>query len=285
MMEFTLLLSLRENEMDHLTLEVRMRAVHYALLLGLALCLAFAVSGCGKKDYPPELLEAKAAVAESKAEGADNKCPEEYKSAENMLAKAEAFYAGNDKESMGEAAKSTIKLADTAKDCAAKKAAVPPSSVMVGELPKEMADYKETIYFKFNDNSIQPSEVVKLKKTALFAQQYQGKYKFWMILTAHADRPGDSRENFELSRRRGIVVRQILIQSSVEPDAMLIKPVGEAFAVSTDKKTKMNQEFRKVDITFAAYNSISTIKFGSPFLYEKYEEYKGPTPTQLKEKK
>jgi outer membrane protein OmpA-like peptidoglycan-associated protein len=246
-----------------------MRGFHWAFFVGL-LVLVVAFCACGKKEFPPELMEAKSAVAESKAEGAAEKCPDEYKSAELMLSKAEAFYAGGDEKGMQETAKSTIKLADDAKDCAAKKAAIaPPSGPQVGELPKEMAEYKVSAYFNFNDNSISSAEAEKLKSAAGFIQQNASKLKFWVILTASADRPGDPKDNFELSKRRGIVVRHFLAEQGVDPDIMLIKPMGEALITGTDKKAVKDAQMRRVDITFVPYHALESIKIGSPYIYEK----------------
>jgi outer membrane protein OmpA-like peptidoglycan-associated protein len=251
--------------------EVRMRGFHLSLfLIGSAFLIVLAFAGCGSKEYPPELMEAKAAVAESKADGAAEKCPDEFKSAESMLQKAEAYYASKEEDAMKDAAKNTIKLADDAKQCAGKKVTeTPPPAPQVGELPKELAEFKETVFFPFNDNSITASETAKLKKAVAMIQQYQGKVKFWVLLTASSDAPGSQVENFELSKRRGIVARNYMADMGIDPNILMIKPLGDTMAVKASKKKVKNAEFRKVDLTFIPFNALQSIKVGSPFVYEK----------------
>ena len=116
-----------------------------------------------------------------------------------------------------------------------------------------------------------------MKEAASFISQQQGELKFWVLLSAHADRPGNPKANYELSRRRGIVTRNYLIGHGVEADRVVIKPMGETEANEADKKEVKNADFRKVEITLLPFSALTTIKVGSPFFYEtkeKYDKYK-----------
>ncbi|MCZ7582294.1 MAG: OmpA family protein [Deltaproteobacteria bacterium] len=246
--------------------EVRMRNLHVALLLIAFLASAVLVSGCGGKEYPAELLEAKAALADSKAEGADEVCPDEYASAEEMMMKAEALYAEEAEEEMNAAATETISLADSAKECAIakKEAAANAPQLSLSELPDELAGFKETAYFAYNDNGLNIGGASVLQNAASFIKQHQGQYKFWVLITAHADRPGHTKVNYDLSRRRGVVARYYLIDQGVEADRIIIKPVGEYEASLAEKKEVKNKDWRKVEVTLIPYNALDTIKVGSP---------------------
>ncbi|MBZ0273122.1 OmpA family protein [bacterium] len=239
----------------------------FALFVAV-IALSFALFGCGAKEYPAELLEAKAAVAESAAEGADDMCPEEFKSAETALAQAEAYYAEDEEDEMMSSAQNAISLAETAKNCAiAKKESAPLPGSTPGALPEELAGYTETIFFAYNDNGIRPDQVQKLLNAASYIKQMQDQYKFWVVLAASADRPGQPKENYELTLRRGVVTRFFLIDQGVDPERILIKPLGEAVAAREDKKDVKNQEFRKVEISFLPPAGVQSVRVAPPFLY------------------
>jgi len=255
-----------------------MRGSHWTLLAGLVFVLVFFVAGCAK-EYPAELMEAKAAVADSKAEGAQESCPDQFTSAESMLQKSEALYAEGEDDEMKIAAQETVKLAEIAKECsiAEKAAANAAPKVDLGSLPEELANFKETVFFYFNDNSIGVDQTGTLKEAASFINKYQGEVQFWVLLSSHADRPGNPKANYNLSRRRGIVTRNYLISHGVEADRVVIKPMGEHDANEADKKEIKNADFRKVEITLLPFSALTTIKVGSPFFYEtkgKFDKFK-----------
>lgn len=235
------------------------------MLWGAAFVLVFAA--CGSKEYPPELMGAKAAVADAKAEGADTSCPDEYSAAEAALTKAEALYEEGEDEEMKLSAAEAMKLAQIAEDCAGgKKVAAPSSLLGAGELPPELAEYQESVHFDFNDNAIRPAEAAKLKAVANFIKANQDTTKFWVILAAHADRPGSPADNFYLTQRRGVVVRHFLIQQGVDADRVLIQPMGEYLASTVDKKDGADANYRKVVIGLYAYKPLPGQVQGSPFL-------------------
>lgn len=244
-----------------------------------ALVLAMAMAGCADKEYPAELTAAKAAVADAKSEGAADSCPDEYGSAEAALKKAEALYDEGEDDEMKATALESSKLAQIAEDCASGKKAAAPSTLLEGELPEELAKYQESILFDFNSNTIRPSEAAKLKGIANFIKQQQDNTKFWVILTCHADRPGSPQENFFLSKRRGIVVRNFLMDQGVDKDRVLVQPMGEYLAASKQGKDNMNQDFRKVVFTLYPYKALPGQVEGSPFIPGAYNYYSGAFKT------
>lgn len=239
------------------------------------LLIAVFAAGCGDKEYPAELTAAKAAVADAKAEGAADSCPDEYSSAEAALKKAEALYEEGEDEEMKATALESSKLAQIAEDCASGKKAAAPSTLLEGELPEELAKYQESILFDFNSNTIRPSEAAKLKGIASFIKQQQEGTKFWVILTCHADRPGSPQDNFFLTKRRGIVVREFLIGQGVDKDRILVQPMGEYLAATKQGKDNMNQDFRKVVFTLYPYKPLPGQVEGSPFIPGPYNYYSG----------
>ncbi|MCB9477940.1 MAG: OmpA family protein [Deltaproteobacteria bacterium] len=237
-----------------------MRTYTWLIRLGLGLALLGALSACGSKEYPEELLRAKSALADSKSEGADEYCPDEYTSAEEMLIKAEALWEEGESEEMETAAASTISLSDAAAHCALAKKTAAASTGRAGELGEPLKSYSKSIYFDFNDNAIRPGMVGRLDEIAEFIKSYQDTTKFWVVLTAYADPPGSNMTNFDLTRRRGVVARYSLIDRGVDPDRVIIRALGE-FAADEAGVKGADDKFRKVRVTLHPWVPVADLKF------------------------
>jgi outer membrane protein OmpA-like peptidoglycan-associated protein len=232
---------------------MRVRRMILLPALVLSICLLSLV-GC-EKGLPPELIAAQDAVTNAEAEGAPDLCPDKYDSAELKLRQAQLLYEDGESETATEAAMAAEEMAKEAADCAL--AAKQPGQEPTSLLPQELDEFSLSVYFAFNDNSIQPTESKKLAAAAATFAKYQEEYEFWVVLTSHADRPGHPQANFELTDRRARVVRHLLIQNGVDPVRFIIKPMGEKLAnlamiEAKGKSKKKNKDFRRVDLTITS---------------------------------
>lgn len=261
-----------------------MKGHQTAVLAILTLVLAFVFFGCGAKDYPPELMQAKSALADSKAEGASENCPDEFTSAEAMLQKAEVLWEEGEDSEMKVVAAEAEKLALEARECTLAKASSVSTSVSAPgmDIPLELSEFTETIYFDFNENAIKKDEAEKLRAVAELIKSFQEENRFWVLLSAYTDNVGKAADNIEISRRRGVVTRFFLIDQGVDEESVVIRPLGmERFMVvssSADgsimipkkkkKKKKLDPKMRKVVITIVPYGSVQGHRVGDPYLSE-----------------
>jgi len=267
---------------NHLA-EDAMKGRQAAVLAVLCLVLALVSFGCGPKDYPPELLQAKSALADSKAEGASENCPDEYASAEAMLQKAEILWEEDEDTEMKVVAAEAEKLALGARECTiAKASTMSTTGTAPGmAIPKELGEFSESIYFGFNENAIGREDAEKLRATAELIKSFQEETRFWVLLSAYTDNVGKTADNIEISRRRGVVVRYFLIDQGVLPENLLIRPLGvnsvTAMSSTADgsvaipvknKKKKLDPEMRKVVITIVPLGDIAGHRVGDPYMSE-----------------
>jgi len=215
------------------------------------LCFVLLLSACSKEQSLSELAAAEEAVAAAKAEDAPDFCPDEYNNAELKLKQAQLLFDDGDSEAGKEAALEAESYGKEALDCAL--LAKQPKEQEELTLPEELLSFSETIFFDFNMNAIKPGEAKKLSKAAMFINKFQNDYTFFVKIETQADVPGDSEENYRLTRRRAEVIRYYLKQHGVKPNIIVIKPLGDQKAVLAAKDNKnakkMNQEFRRGDIT------------------------------------
>lgn len=211
------------------------------------------MTGC-EKGLAPELIAAQDAVAAAKADGAQDLCPEEFQNAELKLKQAMLLYEDNEDETAKEAAIESETLGKEALECS--QIAKQPTESPGGELPSELASFKEQVFFNFNDNSLLPGEAKKLFKVANFIKKFQKEYKFYVVLEAHADRPGLPEVNQDLTSRRAKVVRYYLNTHGINDSRFVLKPMGEVMAnekitADTKKKeiNKKEEKYRRVDIS------------------------------------
>jgi len=204
-------------------------------LMGIAIAL---VVGCAPRVHP-ELEQARSALQQAKEAEAPDFCPEIYKSAELKLKQAELLFDDNQKEKAVEAANGSINASKAAKDCAVnKKAGLPgPTKITKPEPPKELKEFKVTIYFDFNSNAIRPDQFQTLANATGQLLEFAKKNEFTVVLTAHADPPGTERENMEITMRRAAVVRYFMIDAGVP--AAMIKGIamGETLSSKTVEAT------------------------------------------------
>ena len=226
------------------------------MVLGIMLlCL----TGCEKSAFP-ELDAAQEAVDAAKAEGAPDLCPDEYASAELKLKQAQLLYEDNEMDSATDAAKTAETNGKAALDCAL--LAKQPQQADGLALPDDLAEFKESVYFEFNDNTLSPGQVQKVVEVAGLLKKHQDTYKFWVVVVGHADLPGSPEDNQVVSDHRARVVRYVLVQNGVNPKRILIRAMGEELAnkeLILDPKVevkkgalKQNKVYRRADILIFA---------------------------------
>lgn len=229
------------------------------LLLSL---LALSISGC-EKEYLPELIAAEEAIDAAKAEGAPDLCPDEYQNAELKLKQGKLLFEDKSYEKSKNAAVSAETLGKEALDCAL--LAKQPQSVLTTGLPEDLANFKHSVFFDFNDNALIKEQALKLGQAAGFLKKKQETYDFWVVVKVHADLPGSVDDNKQITYRRGRVLRFFLAQRGLRKDRIIIMPMGETLAnkeliLDSDKSgkkvkklsNKKNPEYRRADIVVVA---------------------------------
>jgi outer membrane protein OmpA-like peptidoglycan-associated protein len=209
-----------------------------------------------QKGVAPELTAAQDAVAAAKAEGAPDLCADNYSNAELKLKQAQLLFDDNEKEAATEAAVEAKKLAKEALDCAL--LAKQPKEEKVSGAPAELGNFKTSIYFDFNDDSISSQEAQKLAAAASFLEKFQKDYHFNIIVQTYADPPGSPEANEKVTDLRARTVRFLLVQKGVEESRIVMKPMGETPALpqaaskakTASKKSKAarDPEMRRADI-------------------------------------
>jgi len=221
------------------------------LVIGLGLTLLFS-AGC-EKTILPEIVAAQEAVDAATAEGAADLCPDEYSNAELKLKQAQLLFEDNNQDAAVESANEAKILGQEALDCAL-LAKQPDSGTNLG-LPAELADFKETIHFPFNQNVLVPNEAKRLSLASKAIAKFQDSHKFYVLVETHADLPGTVEDNRLLTIRRAKVVRYYLIQNGVKASRIFLRPMGESDAMremvgkGTVKGSGKNPAFRRADIT------------------------------------
>lgn len=232
------------------------------LLFVLLVLLALSISGC-EKDYLPELVAAEEAVEAAKAEGAPDLCPDEYQNAELKLKQGKLLFEDKSYEKSKSAAGDAETLGKEALDCAL--LAKQPQSVQTTGLPEELATFEHSVFFAFNDNALTKEQASKLGQKSGFLKKMQETYDFWVVVKIHADLPGSTDSNKEITYRRGRVLRYFLIQRGLRKDRIILIPLGESLAskeiiLNSEKSgkkvkklsNKKNSEYRRADITVVA---------------------------------
>jgi outer membrane protein OmpA-like peptidoglycan-associated protein len=222
------------------------------LIVVLGLAPAF-VTGC-TKAVGPDLTAAQEAIAAAKAEGAPDLCPDEYGNAELKLKQAKLLYDDKSYDAGAQASDEAILLGTQALDCAL--LAKQPSGTSPSGIPKELYEFKESVYFGFNDNTLSPAEANKLSAAAQMIQKYQADYKYYIVIRAYTDLPGTPDDNRRISEFRAQVVRYVLMQNGVDASRIYMVPLGEipaltkSLAQQTTKKkaNKKDQDMRRADI-------------------------------------
>jgi len=223
-----------------------------AVFGGLAL-----LCGCAAKNVQPagaDVEAARAALNNARNQGADRLCPDEFQSAEFKLRQAELLLQDEENLQANQIAQQSINLSALAEKCAEARRAYGPQETEQSGPPAELKDFKETVYFDYNSNVIKPSERAKLDRTVAFLGERAGKYRFFVLISAYCDPPGDHEENLELSQRRALVVRYYLTEKGLPAGRMFMKALGKAPAMrettgAEKSYRKQIPEWRRVEIT------------------------------------
>lgn len=226
-----------------------------AVLSGLVL-----LCGCAAKNVQPagaDVEAARQALNNAKNQGADRLCPDEFQSAEFKLRQAELLLQDEENLRANQVAQQAINLTALAEKCAEARRAYGTTETDTGDVPAALKDYKEVVYFGYNSNAITQAEREKLDRAVAFLAERADKYRFYILLTAYCDPPGDNEGNLDLSQRRALVVRYYLTEKGLPSGRIFMKALGkgpamrEATTGGGEEKKYRRQipEWRRVEIT------------------------------------
>ena len=200
----------------------------YLLIGVLVVSMAMWVlaTGCRCK-YPQEEMDAaRNSIADAKAADAPKYASEEFKSAEDMLARAETQANENECDEAKASAIETVRLAEIAKELALKRKAEemappppPPPPPEVKKLPLLRAVYFD--FDKFNIRSDQRSMLEANGKALMENAEYS------VIIEGHCDERGTNEYNLALGQRRADSAKNFLIGMGVSPSRMTTISYGE----------------------------------------------------------
>lgn len=230
-----------------------MKRIAFALLI-LVACGMFV--GCASAPSPAveQIAAAKQALLDAKAENADKLCADEYQSAEMKLRQAELLLQDGENDQAGVVATQTGKLAELAKKCAIARKSQPTQPVVEEVVPDELKNFKASVYFDYNSNTIRVGEREKLDKAIEYLRKMSKDHKFYLLLTSYCDAPGTPGANADLAKRRALVTRFVLSENGLSKNRIYMQALGSKPATSAtgEGKTvsrKKDQEWRRVDIT------------------------------------
>ncbi|MBH23583.1 MAG: hypothetical protein CMH57_03770 [Myxococcales bacterium] len=199
-----------------------------ARLLALLLGVAFLALACGEpptkalEDAENSLLEA-ASVSEC--------AEEEFRKAEEALAKAKQLVEEGEYDEAAIQAAKAKQLADNAKaageanwdDC--QKAKNPPDT----EGQFEVAlDKMETVYFDFNESALTDEAKKKLQKNVEWMKR---RPEAKVRIEGHCDEQGTTDYNLALGELRGQTVRKYMMQLGIKPDRLAVVSYGSELPV------------------------------------------------------
>lgn len=200
-------------------------------LVFFCISLIVACAGCPKAPTK-EMAEARAALDSAKDAGAPVLAPDEYRSAEQMLAEATAYMEGKKYDDARSSALTSKKLADVARDKAlrgrggteggapsegAGPAMVPQGAEVTGKgsLGEGVKIRElEPVYFAFDDYSISEEAKGILKADAEWlAKNPQVRVQ----IEGHCDDRGSPEYNLALGEKRAKSAKNYLIQLGTDP--------------------------------------------------------------------
>ena len=112
------------------------------------------------------------------------------------------------------------------------------------------------IHFALDKSAISPISAEILDRVAQVLQQYP---MLTIELQGHTDSRASDRYNLNLSKQRAIATRNYLIQQGVQPERMLIRPLGESKLKKPGNTNLEHAYNRRVEIDFHDRRGIDII--------------------------
>jgi peptidoglycan-associated lipoprotein len=204
-----------------------MRNYRLLVLMGLALAAVWILAGCACKYPQQEMDAARASIADAKAAEAPKYAPDDYKSAEDMLGKAEKQSSDNKCDDAKASAIEAVRLASIAKEVALSKKAelLKPAPVPVAAVvPPPAVLTLSTIYFDFDKSNIRDDQKATLEANAksLLAST-TGKVQ----IQGNCDERGTEEYNIALGQRRADAAKAFLVAMGVSADRITTISYGK----------------------------------------------------------
>lgn len=193
------------------------------LTITAVLLMVVWVASCACK-YPQEEMDAaRASIADAKAADAPKYAPDEYKSAEDMLAKGEGEANENDCDAAKASAIEAIRLANIAKELSIARN-VPPPPVMAEPEPVLMALELATVYFDFDEYAIRADQRATLNSNG---NQLLANTASTILIEGHCDERGTVEYNITLGQKRADAVKTYLKGMGVDGGRLKTLSYGE----------------------------------------------------------
>ena len=127
--------------------------------------------------------------------------------------------------------------------------------------PASLRQKKGAIYFPTNSISISDKGKSTIRK---LARQYQEDLNWQVILKGYSDPEGNKTQNMTLSLRRAVAVKNLLGQSGVDLDRIIIYAEGEIQKEDLEPGVSASAQSRRVDIYFDPMVSTSSKEDDTP---------------------
>ncbi|RLA82700.1 MAG: hypothetical protein DRG78_06410 [Epsilonproteobacteria bacterium] len=106
---------------------------------------------------------------------------------------------------------------------------------------------KRIIHFKHASYTIEQSEQQILEEIIELSIEGFG-YK--ILIQGHTDSVSDAKYNLELSKKRAITIKNIILNSKIDKNRIKIEWYGEIMPISSNITEKSRAKNRRVEITF-----------------------------------
>jgi len=214
------------------------RKVGFSVLAALALILA---ASCGQ-DAKKAIDEAQLALNQARDADAEQYAPDEYKSAEGLLTKANDEYSSRDyKQSQADAA-SSKEQSDLAKKRAldrkaeeqakSKETTVAYNVTSLGEVPiiEQARAALKDVNFEFDSADLGDSAKEILVGNAKWLKDHPG---LKIQIEGHCDERGTEDYNLALGEKRAKAVRDYLVSLGIAPSGLSIISYGESMPLDS----------------------------------------------------
>ncbi len=230
------------------------------VLLICVVLLAVCLAGCAtkpeiKQESLPEIDAARKALQQADSEGASALCSTEFEAAKDKLRQAELFLEDGQVEAARSTALHASDLADVARKCAIARKSPVPSAPPPSAKPHlgpgaDFVNMKHSVYFDFNSNVLTADERARLDPIVEKIKAQAKNFKFFIVLAAYCDAPGNADDNLELARRRARVVAYYLTrpETGIDRDRVVFAAYGNGPATQEEGRSGANREWRRVDI-------------------------------------
>ena len=206
-----------------------MKSYRKIVLMGLVLAAVWLAAGCACKYPQQEMDAARASIADAKAAEAPKYAADDYKSAEDMLGKAEKQASDNKCDDAKASAIEAVRLASIAKEVALSKKAelnkpAPPPAPAPTPVAAPAPLVLSTIYFDFDKSNVRDDQKATLEANA---KALLANAAAKVQIQGNCDERGTEEYNIALGQRRADAAKAFLIAMGVAADRIATISFGK----------------------------------------------------------